>query len=157
MPTPKGGTSPRRAPVRLVRPDERPAKKMLPKPLPPLEHLPDEAKAIWQWLAGLEQVRAVVTVADVLLLEAICTKVMMRRRALRALEDRGGALSYESVTEGGGAIERPYTEPNLIIQLDRQLGGELGRLGLSPADRSRVISTIGGASKKADPIGEFTG
>ncbi len=156
MPTPKGGSGPRRSPAKLraVLPHEHAPSVELPPPLEPPPHLPAEAQEVWRWICALDHVRSIVTIADVLLLEAIVTKVALRRRAVAELEARGGGTSYESATEGGGSIERPRPQASLIVALDRQLAGELGRLGLSPADRSRVSAALS-AGKAFDPLDEF--
>lgn len=156
MPTPKGGTKSRKArPIlRAVGPDERAAPLELPPPLEPPPTLPERAIPIWRWVCALDHVRSCCGPADLLLLEQLVVKIMWWRRAVDVREAAGGELTYESQTEGGGLIERPFAELNIALQYGKQISAELGRLGLSPTDRDRVVGQLK-PGRKADPLAEF--
>ena len=157
MPTPKGGTQPRRSPAKLraVGDDERAPRVELPPPLPPPAHLPTKAIPIWRWFAELPHVRACCTVEHVPILEQIVITTMWQRRAIERVEAAGGELTQD-VIGGEGAVvgEASRAEVAMVLQYGKQLVLELARLGLTPTDRTRVASLLAD-TRKADPLDEF--
>lgn len=156
MPTPKGGTSPRRSLGKILPlPGGPGAPKHRAKPPESPAHLSESAAEVWRELLTEPALVEVVTSADRWMLEIVSTKLLARRRLDAAIEKRGGDMTYTCTTEGGSAMERPYPEQAMIDAIDRQLAGLLGRFGLSPADRSRVATTHGSAPAEASPEDEF--
>lgn len=124
------------------------------KPLAPPKDLPEAAVDIWRDLAA--ELAPVTTSGDRFLLRRAVMKLLHLRRADEAIEARGGSLTYVTTTESGSTMERPYPEFGMVDSMERILFGLLGRFGLSPADRTRVIDSRGEpAGLIDDPIDEF--
>lgn len=140
--------------LKLIKGTDQPCRinKKEPKPVraipSPPDYLSDRAKTTWGAVAVLLDRMGVLTEADGLALEGLCEAHAELVAARAALAARGGT-TYESRTEGGAIIFRPYPEVTQIADADRRFRGWLSSVGMTPADRSR-ISVVGGADKK-DP------
>lgn len=116
----------------------------------PPEHLSERALAAWPGIAGLLDGMGVLTRADGLVLEALCETYAELQAAREALRARGGETTYESINvKTGSSMWKTYPEVGQIKDLDRRFAMWLAKVGLTPADRSRV-SAVGG-ERNADP------
>jgi len=108
-------------------------------PSPPA-HLGDRAKTAWGYVAAMLDRMGVITEADGLVLEGLCETYAELVAARAALKARGGATTYESVTKDGGTMYRPYPEVTQIADADRRFAMWLTKVGMTPADRSKISS-----------------
>ena len=129
--------------LKLVKGTAQPCRinKHEPKPLraipSPPAHLSDRAKTAWGAVGVLLDRMGVITEADGMVLEGLCEAYAELVDARAALRERGGT-SYESTTEKGGTMYRSYPEVAQIADADRRFGFWLSKVGLTPADRSKV-------------------
>lgn len=157
MPTPKGGTQPRRSPAKLraVRDDERAPVTALPPPLEPPAHLPTKAHAIWRWFCELPHIRSCCSVEHIPIIEQVVLKTMWQRRAIERVESQGGDLHRDVVGADGAIVgEDMRAECAMVLAYGKQITAELARLGLTPTDRTRVASLLAD-TRKANPLDEF--
>jgi len=161
--------------LKLIKGTDQPCRtnKREPKPrrgIPsPPAHLSDRAKTAWGAVSVILDRMGVLTEADGLALEGACEAYAELVEARQVLKARG-ALSYETEQEAksdlvisakaGEVTEvlevprkkvmiRAFPEVAMIADADRRLAMWLTKLGMTPADRSRV-SVIGGEETK-DP------
>jgi P27 family predicted phage terminase small subunit len=69
-------------------------------------------------------------------------------------QPHGGALKRQKDRRPRKVMWRMYPEVGIIAELDRRFAMWLSRVGLTPADRSRV-SSASGANETGDPWDEF--
>lgn len=74
-------------------------------------------------------------------LEGLCECYADLVEAREVLRSRG-AMTYECVTESGAVMYRPYPEVAIISDADRRFGFWLGKVGMTPADRSKVSAVL---------------
>lgn len=156
MPTPKGGTQPRRSPAKLraVGADERAPRAELPPPLEPPAHLPSKAIPIWRWFCELPHVRSCCGLEHIPIIEQVVIKVMWQRRMIERVETSGELTQDVHSAEGAVIGEEMRAEVNAVLQYGKQITAELARLGLTPTDRTRVASLLADVRKR-DPLDEF--
>jgi P27 family predicted phage terminase small subunit len=148
-----------------------------PKPDPgmprPPEHLSERARTAWPKISRMLHSMHVLGKTDGLVLEGLCETYAELIEARLTLRQRGG-LSYSTekeapadlaITTVGGQVAdinavphvkvmwRPYPEVAMIADLDRRFAMWLAKVGLTPADRSRVTA-LGGEEEK-DPWSKF--
>jgi phage terminase small subunit len=156
MPVPKGSTKPRKSPLKLVPPGAKaPSRAPRRARLAPPAHLAEDEAAAWRELVAEPAIARVLDTSDRWALESLATLIADRRRLRAAINSRPAAerLTYTTTTETGSLMERPHPEPQMLATIGRELWGALGRFGLSPADRSRVIAKD--EADGSDPEGEF--
>src|SRR5688572_3218304 len=93
----------------------------------------------------------VTAAEDAAAFELLVTTYVQHQRLAATL--RAESLTYTTVNAQGGEMIRARPEVALLADVDRRLLVLLGRFGLTPADRSKVVSHPGNAS--ADPDDEF--
>jgi len=150
--------------LKLVKGTAQPCRinKQEPKPLraipSPPAHLSDRAKTAWGAVGVLLDRMGVITEADGMVLEGLCETYAELLDARAALKERGG-LSYETEQEiqadlainlSAGEVSgvrpvpkkkvmiRAYPEVAMIADADRRFGFWLSKVGMTPADRSKV-------------------
>jgi phage terminase small subunit len=121
-------------------------------PAPPPHLAPDELDA-YRYFAELLEPMAVVTDQDAPALEMLAVTYAHHQRLAALL--RTGALSYGSKKPNGDLMLRSRPELAAIGDVGRRLLVLLGRFGLTPADRARVVSV--GEDGTLDPYSEFGG
>ena len=130
-------------PCRTNSAEPKPARE---RPSPPA-HLSDRAKVAWGAVSILLDRMGVLTEADTLALEGLCSAyadLVDARAALKLAVPYGegelaaaGSLTY--ITEGkAGPMIRTRPEMAVIADADRRVAMWLSKFGLTPADRSRV-------------------
>ena len=115
-------------------------------PSPP-DHLSSRAKTAWGAVGVLLDRLGIVTEADALVLEGLCSTYAELVDARAALSQRGGT-SYECTTLSG-TIWRQYPEVAQVADLDRRFCAWLTKVGMTPADRSKVTAI--GKNEDKDP------
>ena len=114
------------------------------EPTPPVgapampKELSASGKKYWTKIVVTLDEMSTLTTADVYAIECLAQAMGDRLDARKALDARGGALSYE--TSKGMFVA--YPELAMINAADKRVYQYLGKLGLTPADRSRV-SAVG--------------
>lgn len=119
------------------------------RPSPPT-HLSDRAKVAWGAVSVLLDRMGVLTEADSLALEGLCSAyadLVDARASLKLAVSHGdaelaaaGSLTY--VTDGkAGPMIRTRPEMAVISDADRRVAMWLSKFGLTPADRSRVSAS----------------
>jgi P27 family predicted phage terminase small subunit len=119
--------------TRANKKEPRPARAI---PSPP-EHLTERARTSWAAVSVLLDRMGVLTEADGLVLEGLCEAYADLREARASLQERGG-LTYEVVSRTGGTMVKAYPEVSMVADADRRLCSWLTKVGMTPADRSRV-------------------
>ncbi|MDQ1077996.1 phage terminase small subunit P27 family [Pseudoroseomonas cervicalis] len=107
------------------------------KPPAPPSHLSDKAREAWAAVSVLLDRMGVLTEADGMAVEGLCEAYADLYAAREALSARGG-LTYETVSQTGAVMHRPYPEVSMIADADRRFRMWLASVGLTPADRSKV-------------------
>lgn len=103
----------------------------LPPDVP--DYLDAEARIVWDRLAPSLAARGMLTAWDVDLFAAYCTAVVHHRRAVRSVNDTAVLLKTPA-----GAVKHPALQVvRDQLALMAQVGG---RFGLTPEDRSQVVS-----------------
>ena len=144
-------------PCRTNKAEPRPARA---RPSPP-SYLTDRAKVAWGAVTVLLDGMGVLTEADGIALEGLCSAyadMQDARTSLASAVRHGdkdlaapGALTY--VTEGkAGPMIRSRPELALIADADRRVAMWLTKFGLTPADRSRVSSSSLGEGSGWDAL-----
>jgi P27 family predicted phage terminase small subunit len=97
-------------------------------------HLPPHIAAVWDELAPKLRKSRLLTTVDTIALELTCTAVANHRLAI----DQAGTKMITHNEETGSLSLSPW----MILQsmTFKQAMGALAKFGMSPADRSRVIS-----------------
>jgi P27 family predicted phage terminase small subunit len=117
------------------------------------EHLAPDELAAWRYFAAILEPMGVVTHADAPALEMLAVTFAHHQRLAAQL--RQGALVYESTKPNGDIMLRSRPELAAIGDVGRRVLVLLGRFGLTPADRAKVVSTSD--DSPADPYAEFGG
>lgn len=111
-----------------------------PTPQPGTPIMPKElsksAKVYWPIVIGHLDTMGTLAVADQHAIAGLCQALGDMRDARKQLVARGGALTYMTVT---GAWQA-YPELILIDKADKRILSWVTKLGLTPADRSKVSS-----------------
>jgi len=128
----KRGPAPKPTALKVIEgnPSRRPLNSAEPRPsgeAQPPAHLTDEARAIWARIVG-SMPPGLYTVADEPALAAFCGAVALHRQAGRELAADGRLL----VDGKANPLLR------VMAELLRTMATLSGRLGLSPADRTRL-------------------
>lgn len=123
----------------------------------PPDHLDEDERAAWTKYAGLLGPMRVCAAEDFAALESLVTVWVQAQRLRAQLREDAKTgdkkLTYESITESGGKIERAKAALTTLNEVDRRVEKWLGKFGLSPADRSRV--SAGKADGKKTGEDEF--
>lgn len=119
----------------------------------PPSHVKEQphAEAVWKITLPMLQDMGVITAADLDALCTYCVAVGMHRQASLALSAKGH-LTFMSVTEKGGTIERKYPEHDIISTQAKIIQSFAGEFGLTPSSRARLNVTI---PAENDPLAEF--
>lgn len=104
-------------------------------PSPPAT-LSEAALVVWGRLTAVLDRMAVITEADAGALESLAETIVEVRDLRAQIAEHG--RSYESQTEGGGTIWRPYPWVAQLSDAEKRKAGIEARFGLSPSDRSRI-------------------
>jgi P27 family predicted phage terminase small subunit len=119
-------------------------------PVPP-DWLSERAKQYWGEIGGVLLAMKLTTVADgpalQLLTEALAEWAEAREYVLR------NGMSYETFTENGNVMHRPYPHVSIAADAWRRSLRMLTEFGLTPASRSKV-SALGSEGEK-DPFEEM--
>lgn len=135
-------------------------------PLAP-EHLSERGRAAWNYIVAMLADMKVLTAADAMAVENAAeayADILEAREALKHPITLGegaeayvvahaGSRTYVTVGKGGPMV-RTRPEVALIADASRRLAMWLAKLGMTPADRSRV-SGAGGKDKPDDPWDDF--
>ena len=113
-------------------------------------HLNAEELTAWAMFGGLLQPMRVVTQADVTALELLATTYVHRARLAQALRE-ASQLVYGAKKADGSVMLRTRPELTALADVDRRLLVLLGRFGLTPADRQKVVQMEDGGN----PFNEF--
>jgi|SRR5579872_4082049 len=100
-------------------------------------HLSERARAAWDRVAGFLDEMGVLARVDEFAVEGLCEAYAELCAARQSLKEHG-AVTYEAATKDGGRIFKPYPEIAMINDADRRFCMWLAKVGLTPADRSRV-------------------
>lgn len=131
-------------PCRTNRKEPKPRREI---PSPPA-HLSDRAKTAWGAVALILDRMGIVTEADGVALEGLCEAYADLVDARVRLRERGSP-TYKTISQTGSVMFRAYPEVAMVSDADRRLGFWLGRVGMTPADRSKVSAIDD--KKDADP------
>jgi phage terminase small subunit len=129
-----------------------PAPRAAPLPRPPADLNAREQRA-WAQLAELVDPLRVVTAADIVAFRQMAVCIAMIDQARSELKEHKWRTDYEVHTEFGTSYrKRPQVET--IATYQKLLFAELGRFGLTPADREKVSAITEGSA--GDPLDEFS-
>lgn len=154
------GRPPKPLALRIL--ENNPGKRKMPKDIPnpeklhdiptPPEHLNENAKDHWVYLASKLKSCGILTEIDVYALEHCCTALAIAQDASRKINETG--LIYATKNDDGSiraAIKSPYlavyTEALMLFE---KYGS---KLGLSPVDRMRLKGIC--KQEKGDEFDEF--
>jgi len=116
----------------------------------PPEYFSDLERRAWGRFAQQLDPLAVASDADFAALEMLVVTFCHHLRLTATLREK--PLTYATETMHGKAMLRTRPELTALGDVDRRLLVLLGRFGLTPADRARVVSEVG---QGADPDDEF--
>ena len=115
------------------------------------KHLSPIAKTAWKYVASVLDEMGVLTTADGMAVEGLCSAYAELREARAALAKRGSP-TYETFTESGSKMYRAYPEVAMISDADRRYRTGLAAVGMTPSDRSRVSAK---AKEDENPWSDF--
>ncbi len=101
--------------------------------LNPPAHLPEASAAVWRELAWMLRKAKILTVADVIAFEMLCDAVA-DYRAVRA--KRGNCFVTHSPKTGSEMLDQHLVAQNMLA---KRADGLMGKFGMTPADRSKVM------------------
>jgi P27 family predicted phage terminase small subunit len=119
-------------------------------PTPP-DWLSERAKEYWAEIGGVLLAMKLSTAADGPALQLLTEALAEWAEARQYVLDNG--LSYETYTESGNTMHRPYPQVAIASDAWRRSLRMLTEFGLTPASRSKV-SALGGGEEK-DPFEEM--
>src|SRR5262249_25527084 len=95
----------------------------------------------------------VLTELDGVALEALCEAYADGQEARKTL-DKFGSRYYETVSSNGGKMLRAHPAVGVVRDADRRLRGWLAEFGLTPAQRSGIVTLLD-EDPADDAAGEF--
>ena len=126
----------------------------LPSRIPPCPaHLNDEERAAWSYFAGLLEPMQVVTDADGAAYEMLCVTYVHHQRLVEALRSAKHLVYAPKGSREGASLLRTRPELQALTDVARRLLVLLGRFGLTPSDRQKVVQTDG---VDGSPYDEFS-
>jgi P27 family predicted phage terminase small subunit len=113
-------------------------------------HLSEKERAAWAHFAQLLEPMRVVTTVDAPAMEMLVVTYVHHQRLADAL--RHDELVYDSERKDGGMMRRLAPEMTALADVSRRLLVLLGRFGLTPADRQKVVQS---GEAGGNPYDEF--
>lgn len=114
-------------------------------------HLTEEERAAWSRLGLLLEPLRVLTSADSAAFEMLVVAYVHHQRLAQSLRE-AKALVYASKKQDGSLWIRQRPELAALADVGRRLLVLLGRFGLTPADRARLVQL---EADGIDPLDEF--
>lgn len=154
------GRPPKPLALRLL--EGNPGKRKIPKDVPmptklhdipnPPEHLNENAKEHWAYLAGKLQICGILTEIDVYALEHCCVALAIAQNASKKINETGLILTLKNED---GSIKTAIKSPYLAVYTESLMLFEKygSKLGLSPVDRMRLKGIV--KQEKGDEFDEF--
>lgn len=121
-------------------------------PSPP-EHLTDLGKVAWVRVSQILDSMGVLTIADTLALERLCSLYAQILRLEERIRSEGD--TYMAQTQTGGVLKKANPAVAMLADADRRFKGYLIEFGLTPAARTKV--KVDGGEEKEDPLSQFFG
>lgn len=115
-------------------------------PLPP-DHLSDAAKGAWGYIAGQLHEMGILTSADALLIEIMCT-TYARMVHNQMILDMRGSSTYIHL---GRVVA--YPEVAIVADCAKLLNAMMSKCGMSPLDRTRL--TMPQREEASNPFGDL--
>ncbi|MGL4926525.1 MAG: phage terminase small subunit P27 family [Plesiomonas shigelloides] len=121
-------------------------------PSPP-EHLSDWGKVAWGKLTVLLDGMGILTVADTLALERLCSIYAQILRLEDQIAVEGN--TYTTKTQMGDFLIKGHPSVGQLADADRRFKSYLVEFGLTPAARTKV--KVDGGEEEEDPLSRFFG
>lgn len=112
--------------------------------------LSPKAKTVWKGLTSILVDMRVLTKADKIALEMVCSTYSDWRDAVAFVNKNG--QTYETVTPAGDIMHRPYPQVTIASDSYKRLMAGIQQFGLTPATRSNVSAKD---VVSTDPVAEF--